>query len=138
MKFKLSPFIILFFLLNSILIFCAFTKIDSEQKPASETTVKNTDAPARPHGNLDPHADATPAKKIKTQLDKAPYDGGHTNKAKTQEDAKAIMGASAKDDFVEGSAEQKIESAGQSGISRLLPEHIKIDAIDNYTIVAIP
>lgn len=144
MKFKLSPFIILFFLLNSILIFCAFTKIDSEQKPASEMTVKNTDGHARPADNLDPHVDGSRAKKIKTQPEKVSYDSDYINNTKAPEGIKAIMEASAKADFIEGSVDQKIaklidaELVDQAGISRQLQEHIKIGAITNYNIVSTP
>lgn len=41
MKVKLSPFAILFLLLNSILIFCASKKIDEENKISSGLIHKN-------------------------------------------------------------------------------------------------
>lgn len=90
MKLKLSPFIILFFLLNTTLIICAFTKIDSEEKPASGLTYTSTNNPIRPIDIIDPQGSDAWVKK---------------NKAR--QSAKALTQGHTKEDVAEGSYKQK-------------------------------
>lgn len=55
MKFQLSPFIVLFVSLNSILIFCASRKIDPKKKPSSVKMHTIRNSAVKPEDNLDSH-----------------------------------------------------------------------------------
>jgi putative endopeptidase len=146
MKFKLSSIRTLFLLLCSILIFAACTKIKSDKTLLSGLTLKNMDTTARPGDNFDAYVNGTWMKNTKIPADKPSYGIGYMIHDKSQEDVKAIIENAAKGKFSDGSDEQKIGDfygafmdtlrRDRIGISPLLPEYKKIDAIANYNDLA--
>lgn len=146
MKIKLSSFAFLFLLLSSIVIFFAFNKINPNNFLSSGLTLKNMDTLVRPGDNFDAYVNGTWVKNTKIPADKASYGIAYIVHDKSQEDVKAIIENSAKGSFQIGSNEQKIGdfyeafmdtiTRNQVGISPLLPEFNKIDAITNYTDLA--
>jgi len=146
MKFKLSFIRTLFILLGSVLIFGAFTKIKSNKNLSSGLTLKNMDPSVRPGDNFNAYVNGTWMKNTKIPADKASYGIAYMIHEKAQEDVKAIIENAAKGKFADGSDEQKIGdfygafmdtlARDQIGISPLLPEYQKIDAIANYNDLA--
>ncbi|MFE3847184.1 M13 family metallopeptidase [Flavobacterium sp. LB3P45] len=146
MKFKFSSFRTLILLVCSILIFGAFTKIKSDKKLVSGLFLKNMDTSVRPGDNFDAYVNGIWIKNTKIPADKPSYGNFFILYEKSQDDVKAIIGNAAKGSFTDGSNEQKIGdfygafmdtiTRDQIGISPLLPEYKKIDAIASYTDLA--
>jgi predicted metalloendopeptidase len=140
MKLKLSPFTILFLLLNSILIFCASRKVDTEKKTSSAVTLTNAKTHLRPGVNIDANPNGSWVADTKIPVNKVSYSIGYIIDGKIQEEASFFMKASANNDFAEESAEQKTRNhygAFRGALSRDRTEisslgQIKIDAISNY------
>lgn len=140
MKVKLSPFTILFLILNSILIFCASRKDDVPKEPSSSLTHTKGDLPPSPGNHFDSATDGIWVKNTQTQTEKAIYDNGYVIHEKAQEELKSIMEVPTKDDSVKASAEQKREDVygtfmdtirDRTEVSFLI--QIKIDRIANYS-----
>jgi predicted metalloendopeptidase len=140
MKLKLSPFTVLFLSLNSILIFCASRKVDTEKKTPSALTNTTSYAQLRPGGNLDASANGSWMTNTKIPANKVYYSIGYIIDEKTQRDFNFVLKTSASNDLPEESDEQKIGylcgtfrdtvSRDRTEISSL--GKIKIDAITNY------
>jgi predicted metalloendopeptidase len=103
MKVKLSPFTILFLLLNSILIFCASRKIDSEKKPSSSLTNTTTDTHVKASDNFNAYANSSWVKKTKIAADKSSADIGFIINDRSDEGVKNSTPTSTKDDFAKDS-----------------------------------
>ena len=146
MKLKLSFIRTLFILLGSVLIFGAFTKIKSNKNLSSGLTLQNMDPSVRPGDNFNAYVNGTWIKNAKIPADKPSYGVSSILRDKLQEDVKAIIENAAKGIFADDSNEQKIGDfygafmdtivRDQIGISPLLPEYQKIDAIANYSDLA--
>ncbi|MGV3589512.1 MAG: M13 family peptidase, partial [Adhaeribacter sp.] len=102
----------------------------------------NMDTTVAPGDNFTAYVNGNWVKKTAIPADKATYGVFHILNDKAQEDVKAIIEASAKGEFAEGTEEQKIGSLYESyldtkkrdelGIKPLEPEFQKIAAINNY------
>ncbi|TDE05895.1 M13 family metallopeptidase [Flavobacterium sandaracinum] len=133
-------------LASSILLLAAFTTFEKTDKTISGINKDNMDTSVRPGDNFDAYVNGTWLKKTKIPDDKASYGVGYMVHEKAQEDVKAIIEASSQGNFATGSDEQKIgdfydafmdtKMRDQKGITPLLPEYKKIDAIANYTDLA--
>jgi putative endopeptidase len=135
--FKISVFV------ASLLLLSACNK---NEALLSGVIQKNMDTLVKPGDNFDAYVNGTWVKLNKIPADKASYGVAHIINDKAQEDVKAIIENSSKGDFAEGSNEQKIgdfyeafmnvKARDQKGITPLLPEYKKIDAIASYTDLA--
>ncbi|MGO4773463.1 M13 family metallopeptidase [Flavobacterium sp. W22_SRS_FK3] len=104
------------------------------------------DTLVKPGDNFDAYVNGNWAKINKIPADKAGIGVGQIINDKAQEDVKAIIENSSKGSFANGSDEQKIgdfyeafmnvKTRDQKGITPLLPEFKKIDAIANYSDLA--
>lgn len=102
MKVKLSPFTILFLLLNSILIFCASRKIDVEKKPASSLTHTNQDNQLSLSDTINAPANGIWITGTEIPAQKDSYIIGYTIREKAYKGIKPIIKASVNDDFSGG------------------------------------
>lgn len=108
MKSKPYPFKTQLVLASSILLLAAFTTSEKSDKTISGINKQNMDTSIHPGDNFDAYVNGTWIKKTKIPDDKASYGSGYMVYEKSQEDVKAIIEASAKGDFTNGSDEQKI------------------------------
>jgi putative endopeptidase len=146
MKPKQYPIKTQLLLVSSILLLGAFNSPENPDPLLSGINKENMDTSTKPGDNFDTYVNGTWKKNTKIPDDKASYGAGYMVYEKSQEDVKAIIEASSKGDFAPGSDEQKIgdfydaymdiKMRDQKGISPLLPEFKKIDAINNYTDLA--
>ncbi|MFV8371898.1 M13 family metallopeptidase [Flavobacterium sp. LB2P74] len=146
MKSKPYPIKTQLVLVSSILLLGAFNTSEKSDLLLSGINKENMDTSAKPGDNFDTYVNGTWKKNTKIPDDKASYGVGYMVHEKAQEDVKAIIEASAKGDFATDSDEQKIgdfyeaymdtKMRDQKGITLLLPEYKKIDAIKNYTDLA--
>ena len=146
MKPKQYPIKTQLLLVSSILLLGAFNSSEKPDPLLSGINKENMDISTKPGDNFDSYVNGTWKKNTKIPDDKASYGAGYMVYEKSQEDVKAIIEASSKGDFAPGSDEQKIgdfydaymdiKMRDQKGISPLLPEFKKIDAINNYTDLA--
>lgn len=146
MKPKQYPIKTQLLLVSSILLLGAFNSSENPDPLLSGINKENMDTSTKPGDNFDTYVNGTWKKNTKIPDDKASYGAGYMVYEKSQEDVKAIIEASSKGDFAPGSDEQKIgdfydaymdiKMRDQKGISPLLPEFKKIDAINNYTDLA--
>ena len=146
MKPKQYPIKTQLLLVSSILLLGAFNSSEKPDPLLSGINKENMDISTKPGDNFDTYVNGTWKKNTKIPDDKASYGAGYMVYEKSQEDVKAIIEASSKGDFAPGSDEQKIgdfydaymdiKMRDQKGISPLLPEFKKIDAINNYTDLA--
>lgn len=146
MKYKPYPIRTQIMLVSSILLLGAFNTSEKSELLLSGINKENMDASARPGDNFDAYSNGTWIKNTKIPDDKASYGAGYMVYEKSQEDVKAIIEASSKAVFAADSDEQKIgdfyeafmdtKMREQKGITPLLPEFTKIDAIRNYTDLA--
>lgn len=146
MKPKQYPIKTQLLLVSSILLLGAFNSSEKPDPLLSGINKENMDISTKPGDNFDTYVNGTWKKNTKIPDDKASYGTGYMVYEKSQEDVKAIIEASSKGDFAPGSDEQKIgdfydaymdiKMRDQKGISPLLPEFKKIDAIKNYTDLA--
>lgn len=146
MKSKPYPIKTQLVLASSILLLAAFSTFEKSDKTISGINKENMDTSVQPGDNFDAYVNGAWKKKTKIPDDKASYGVGYMVHEKAQEDVKAIIEASSKGDFAAGSDEQKIgdfyeafmdmKVRDQKGITPLLPEYKKIDAITNYTDLA--
>ncbi|WP_338646511.1 M13-type metalloendopeptidase [Flavobacterium sp. KS-LB2] len=146
MKPKQYPIKTQLLLVSSILLLGAFNSSENPDPLLSGINKENMDISTKPGDNFDTYVNGTWKKNTKIPDDKASYGAGYMVYEKSQEDVKAIIEASSKGDFAPGSDEQKIgdfydaymdiKMRDQKGISPLLPEFKKIDAINNYTDLA--
>ncbi|MFV8391174.1 M13 family metallopeptidase [Flavobacterium sp. LB2P6] len=146
MKSKPYPIKTQLVLVSSILLLGAFNTSEKSDLLLSGINKENMDTSAKPGDNFDTYVNGTWKKNTKIPDDKASYGVGYMVHEKAQEDVKAIIEASAKGDFATDSDEQKIgdfyeaymdtKMRDQKGITLLLPEYKKIDAINNYNDLA--
>ena len=146
MKSELYPFKTQLILASSILLLTAFTTSDKSDPILSGINKEYMDTSVRPGDNFDAYSNGTWIKNTKIPDDKASYGAGYMVYEEAQEDVKAIIEASSKTNFEAGSDEQKIgdfyeafmdtRMREQKGITPLLPEFTKIDAITSYTDLA--
>ena len=130
-------------LVASLLLLSACNK---NEKLLSGVIQKNMDTLVKPGDNFDAYVNGNWVKLNKIPADKASYGVAHIINDKAQEDVKAIIENSSIGDFAEGSNEQKIgdfyeafmnvKARDQKGITPLLPEYKKIDAIASYVDLA--
>ena len=146
MKNKPFSFKIVLVLVSSLLLLAAFNKLENSSETLSGINRKNMDTAVRPGDNFNAYVNGIWMKNTKIPADKASYGVGYMVHEKSQEDVKAIIEASAKGNFANGSDEQKIGdfyaafmdtiARNEKGIAPLLLEYNKIDAIANYTDLA--
>ena len=123
MKLKFSNFTILFLVLNSLLIFCATSNIDSEKEPSSSLTNTNSDTKTSSDDNLDTHINSSSNKntpiivKPSLGLDYPIIDN-------STEELKANIKVSVED--VEDSDEQKNESIYSTLKDSISKEQVRI------------
>lgn len=130
------------FLLASLLIISC----DKKETLTSGVILKNMDTLVKPGDNFDAYVNGNWVKNNKIPADKAGIGVGQIINDKAQEDVKEIIENSSKGSFANGSDEQKIgdfyeafmnvKARNQKGITPLLPEFKKIDAIANYSDLA--
>src|SRR6478609_635227 len=148
-KFMKQPkfsFKIQFLLLPLILVLGAFTYSRISDGLLSGINTKNMDTSVKPGDDFDAYVNGTWVKNTKIPADKAYYGISYIIHDKAQEDVKAIIENSAKGNFANGSNEQKIgdfyesfmdtTARDQKGITPLLSEYKKIDAISNQSDLA--
>ena len=139
MKLKPYPIKTQLVLVSSILLLGAFNTSEKSDLLLSGINKENMDTSTKPGDNFDAYVNGTWKKNTKIPDDKASYGAGYMVYEKSHE-------ASSKGDFAAGSDEQKIgdfyeafmdtKTRDQKGITPLLPEYKKIDAINNYTDLA--
>ncbi|MBA0882756.1 M13 family metallopeptidase [Flavobacterium sp. BBQ-18] len=132
----------------SFLLVTLFLLLACDKKTAllSGVILKNMDTLIKPGDNFEAYVNGTWIKKTQIPADKASYGTAIILNNKAQEDIKKIIENSSKGDFTNGSNEQKIgdfyeafmnnKTRDQKGITPLIPEFKKIDAIANYTDLA--
>jgi hypothetical protein len=107
MKFQLSPFIVLFISLNTILIFCATRKVDSEKKPSSSLTQTDEDTRENPNDNFDASAKLSSIKYSKLPAAEVNYYIGYMIYEKEHNELNSILETSAKTNLDDDLNEQK-------------------------------
>ena len=138
--------------IKSVLFKCSFLlafsliSCDKKENLTSGVILKNMDTLVKPGDNFDAYVNGNWAKSNKIPADKASIGVGQIIDDKAQEDVKAIIENSSKGNFANGSDEQKIgdfyeafmnvKTRDEKGITPLLPEFKKIDAIANYSDLA--
>lgn len=133
-------------LLSSLLLLAAFAKFKISDGLLSGINLKNMDISVKPGDNFDAYVNGSWMKNTKIPADKASYGIAYIIHDKSQEDVKAIIENSAKGNFPNGSDEQKIGDFYESfmdtiardlkGVTPLLSEYKKIDAIASYSDLA--
>lgn len=142
MKIKSALFKCSFLLaFSSMIVSC-----DKKESLTSGVVLKNMDTLVKPGDNFDAYVNGNWTKNNKIPADKAGIGIGQIIDDKAQEDVKAIIENSSKGNFANGSDEQKIgdfyeafmnvKTRDEKGITPLLPEFKKIDAIANYSDLA--
>lgn len=130
-------------LLASLILLVACGK---KETLSSGVILKNMDTLVKPGDNFDAYVNGIWGKNNKMPADKAAIGVGQIINDKAQEDVKEIIENASKGSFTDGSDEQKIgdfyeafmnvTTRNQKGISPLLPEFNKIEAIANYSDLA--
>jgi len=110
MKFKLSPFLVLFLSLNSILIFCASRKADSEKKPSTGLTHTSEESQLSSDDNFDAAINDSSIRKIKLPASEVSYHISSIISEKEQRELNPILENSVEDSFTKDSDEQKSEN----------------------------
>ncbi|MBK0370585.1 M13 family metallopeptidase [Flavobacterium agrisoli] len=119
---------------------------DKKEPLTSGVILKNMDTLVKPGDNFDAYVNGNWTKTHKIPADKDAIGIDQIINDKAQEDVKEIIENSSKGNFTNGSDEQKIgdfyqafmniKVRDQKGITPLLPEFKKIDAISNYSDLA--
>jgi len=130
-------------LLASLLLLVAYGK---KEELLSGVIMKNIDTCIKPGDNFDAYVNGIWTKNNQIPADKDSYGVGEIINDKAQEDVKEIIENSSKGNFANGSNEQKIgdfyeafmntKTRDLKGITPLLPEFKKIDAIASYADLA--
>jgi putative endopeptidase len=146
MKSKPHPIKMQLLLATSVLLLGSFNSSEKTDPFLSGINKENMDTSVRPGDNFEAYVNGNWIKKTKIPDDKPSYGAGYMVYEKSQDDVKAIIEASSKGTFAQGSDEQKIgdfyeafmdtKIRDQKGIKPLLPEYNKIESIANYTDLA--
>lgn len=138
MKIKSASLVLSVLLLN---IAC-----EKKERLASGVILQNMDTLVKPGDDFDAYVNGNWTKITKIPSDKESIGVSDIINDKAQEDVKAIIESSSKGNFADGSNEQKIgdfyeafmnmKRRDEKGITPLLPEYQKIDAIADYSDLA--
>jgi hypothetical protein len=109
-KFKPSPFLILFLSLNSILIFCASREVDTGNKPSPNLKHTDGDTQLSAFDNFDLPTITNLTKNVIITDEKVSSDIDYIIPEKVQNKLNPIVESSAETSFVEDSDEQKSEN----------------------------
>jgi hypothetical protein len=107
MKFKLSPFIVLFVSLNSILIFCATRNVDAKKTTSTGLTHTNEDSQLSPDDNFDAAINYSSMKNTKLPATEVSYYIGYIIPEKGQSALNPIVENSVEGSFAHDSGEQQ-------------------------------
>lgn len=118
MKFKLSPFIVLFLSLNSILIFCATRKVEPEEKPSTGLTHTSEDDQLSPDDNFESSRKISSMENTTLLEHEDQYYIGYMTHEKDQNELNSVKETSAKTNLDEQKKQRPLAAFGGQHITR--------------------